>query len=54
MADPISGIPYSTLRSYELEVNLTSSLTGAGGSVSVDWGVTIEAAGGRVTRNEVR
>ena len=54
MADPISGIPYSTLKSYEWEVNLTTSLTGAGGSVSVNWGVTVEAAGGKVTKNEVR
>ena len=54
MADPISGIPYAGLRSYELEVNLTSSLTAPGGTVSVGWGVTVEAAAGRVTRNEVR
>ncbi|OYY68112.1 DUF4157 domain-containing protein [Sphingomonas sp. 28-63-12] len=54
MADPISGIPYSTLRSYEWEVNLTTSLTGLGGTVSAGWGVTVEAAGGRVTRNTVR
>lgn len=54
MADPISGIPYAGLRSYEFECNLTTSLTGAGGSVSVGWGITIEASGGRVTKNEVR
>ncbi|MCX7114207.1 MAG: DUF4157 domain-containing protein [Proteobacteria bacterium] len=54
MADPISGIPYSTLASYEWEVNLTTSLTGGGGTVSTGWGVTVEARGGRVTRNEVR
>lgn len=54
MADPISGIPYAGLNSYELEVNLTSSLTAPSGTVSVDWGVTIEAAAGTVTRNEVR
>lgn len=54
MADPISGIPYNTLTSYEWEVNLTTSLTGAGGTVSVGWGVTVEAAAGKVTKNEVR
>ncbi len=54
MADPISGIPYNTLRSYEWEVNLTTGLAGAGGTVSVGWGVTVEASGGRVTKNEVR
>lgn len=54
MADPISGIPYKPLRSYEWEVNLTSSLAGAGGTVSVNWGVTVEATAGRVTKNEVR
>ncbi|HSL00271.1 MAG TPA: DUF4157 domain-containing protein [Rubrobacteraceae bacterium] len=54
MADPISGVSYSTLKSYEFEANLTTSLAGAGGTVSVDWGVTVEAAGGRVTKNEVR
>jgi hypothetical protein len=54
MADPISGIPYKTLTSYEFEVNLTTSLTGPGGSRSVDWGVTIEASGGKVSKNEVR
>ena len=54
MADPISGIPYSSLKSYEMEVNLTSSLTGAGGSRSVNWGITIEATGGKVTKNELR
>lgn len=54
MADPISGIPYNTLTSYEWEVNLNTSLTGTGGTVSVGWGVTVEATGGRVTKNEVR
>jgi hypothetical protein len=54
MADPISGIPYNTLTSYEWEVNLTTSLTGKGGSKSVNWGVTVEASGGKVTKNEVR
>jgi hypothetical protein len=54
MADPISGIPYATLRSYELEVNLTTSLAGAGGTASVGWGVTVEAGAGKVTKNEVR
>jgi Domain of unknown function (DUF4157) len=54
MADPISGAPYSTLTSYEFEVNLTSSITGPDGTKSVDWGVTIEASGGKVTKNEVR
>lgn len=54
MADPISGAPYSTLKAYEFEVNLTSSITGPDGTQSVDWGVTIEASGGRVTKNEVR
>lgn len=54
MADPISGIPYNSLASYDFEANLTSSLTAAGGTVSVDWGVTVQAAAGRVTRNEVR
>ncbi len=54
MADPISGIPYSTLKSYELEVNLTSSVSGPDGTRSVTWGVTIEAANGKVTKNVVR
>lgn len=54
MADPISGAPYSRLTSYEFEVNLTSSITGPDGTKSVDWGVTIEASGGKVTKNEVR
>jgi hypothetical protein len=54
MADPISGIPYKTLKSYEWEVDLTSSLSGTGGSKSVNWGVTVEASGGTVTKNEVR
>jgi hypothetical protein len=54
MADPISGIPYNTLTSYEWEVNLTTSLTGKGGSKAVNWGVTVEASGGKVTKNEVR
>jgi hypothetical protein len=54
MADPISGIPYASLKSYEWEVNLTTSLTGASGTVSVGWGVTVEASGGKVTKNEVR
>ncbi|HEX9990087.1 MAG TPA: DUF4157 domain-containing protein [Chloroflexia bacterium] len=54
MADPISGIPYNTLKSYEWEVDLTTSLTGKDGSKSVNWGVTVEASGGKVTKNEVR
>jgi hypothetical protein len=54
MADPISGIPYRGLASYELEVNLKSSLSGPGGSESVDWGITVEAMAGRVTKNQVR
>lgn len=54
MADPISGIKYATLRTYEWEVNLTTSLAGAGGTASVDWGVTVEASAGRVTKNELR
>jgi hypothetical protein len=54
MADPISGIPYASLESYEWEVNLQTSLTGAGGTVSVSWGVTVEASAGKVTKNEVR
>jgi hypothetical protein len=54
MADPISGIPYASLKSYEWEVNLTTSLTGAGGTVSTGWGVTVEASAGKVTKNEVR
>jgi hypothetical protein len=54
MADPISGIPYNTLRSYEFSVDLTSSIRGAGGTRSVSWGITIEASGGRVTRNDLR
>lgn len=54
MADPISGIPYAGLNSYAWEVNLTTSLAGAGGTVSVGWGVTVEASAGKVTKNEVR
>lgn len=54
MADPISGAPYSAFNSYELEANLKTSLTGPGGTVSVDWGVTVESSGGKVTKNEVR
>lgn len=54
MADPISGAPYSKLTSYEFEVNLTASITGPDGTKSVGWGVTIEASGGKVTKNEVR
>jgi hypothetical protein len=54
MADPISGAPYAGTNSYELEADLTTSLTGAGGTVSVGWGVTVEAAKGKVTKNEVR
>lgn len=54
MADPISGIPYNTLTSYEWEVNLTTSITGSGGAKSVNWGVTVEASNGTVTKNTVR
>jgi hypothetical protein len=54
MADPISGAPYSMFTSYELEVNLTSSLTGPGGGQSVNWGVTVESKAGKITKNEVR
>jgi uncharacterized protein DUF4157 len=54
MADAISGVPYSNLKSYEFEVNLTSSISGPGGTQSVDWGVTIEAVDGKLTNNELR
>lgn len=54
MADPISGIPYAPLKSYEFEANLTTSISGAGGSKSVDWGITVEASAGKVTKNELR
>lgn len=54
MADPISGVPYFKLDSYENETNLKSSLIGAGGTVSVTWGITTEASKGKVTKNELR
>ncbi len=54
MADPISGIVYAGLTSYEWEVDLTTSVSGKGGSKSVGWGVTVEASGGKVTKNVLR
>lgn len=54
IADPISGMEYKALTSYEFEVNLTTSVSGGGTTKSVDWGITVEASGGKVTKNEVR
>jgi hypothetical protein len=54
MADPISGMPYKGLASYEFKVNLRTSLIGPAGTESIDWGVTVEAKAGKVTKNEVR
>ena len=51
MADPILGTPYSMFKTYEMNVSLTSSLTGPGGAKSVGWGFTVEGSGGK---NEVR
>jgi hypothetical protein len=53
MADPISGIPYKTLKSYEFHVDLTTSLSGPAGSKSVAWAVRIEASAGKVTKNDL-
>lgn len=53
MADAITGAPYKKYKSYENQTKLTSSLTGGGSTVSVDWGITIEASNGTVTKNEV-
>ncbi len=52
-ADPISGIEYKDLDSYELHVDLTSSLSGPGSTSSVTWGVRVEAKAGKVTRNDL-
>jgi len=54
IADPISGVPYAGLDSYECEVKLTTTASGGGETKSVDWGITVEAAKGKVTKNEVR
>lgn len=51
--DAISGIPYASLKSYEFQVTSTVTLTGSGGSKSVDWGLNTEAAAGKVTKHEL-
>jgi hypothetical protein len=51
MADPISGIPYKPLKSYEFHVDLTTALSGPAGGKSVNWSVRIEASAGKVTKN---
>jgi hypothetical protein len=55
MCDPISGLPYNTLTTYECAASLTTSLVhiATSASVSVNWGVVIEASGGTVTKNTV-
>jgi hypothetical protein len=52
--DAISGIPYSTLKTYEFDVKSTVKLSGVGGAKSVDWGIVTEAKGGKVTKNILR
>ena len=53
-ADPISGAPYSMFKSYDFEADLTSSLVGSAGKASVNWGVTVQSAAGKITKNTVR
>ncbi|HBB35198.1 MAG TPA: hypothetical protein DC064_26255 [Cyanobacteria bacterium UBA9273] len=54
MCDPISGVPYNNLQSYEWAANATTSIThSSGASQSVNWSMEVQASQGAVTRNTV-
>jgi hypothetical protein len=54
MCDPISGVPYNTLTSYDFAANATSGIQhSSGSSKTVAWSVQVQAAGGTVTKNTV-
>ena len=53
MMDPISGVPYNTLKTYDFAANATTSIEhiATGVSKSVNWGVVVQAKNGAVTKN---
>ncbi len=52
ICDPITGVPYNTLRSYHFKAKAKTSIEHkAGASKSVNWGVEVQASGGKVTKN---
>jgi hypothetical protein len=54
MCDPISGVPYNKLKTYDFEANATTSIEHKdGASKSVNWGVKLKAKDGKVTENTV-
>ena len=54
MCDPISGVPYNTLKTYDFAADATTSIVHKdGASKSVNWGVKLKAKDGKVTVNTV-
>ena len=54
MCDPISGVPYNRLKTYDFAASaVTSIVHKSGAKKSVTWGVTIKARDGKVIENTV-
>ena len=54
MCDPISGVPYNNLKTYDFAANAITSIVHKNGATkTVSWSIKVKAAAGKVSENTV-